>query len=112
MAKLKLVGLGVSLGLTSGKVLVVRNQSDLKRIKAQDIVVARRITLDWWAFLRKSQAIISETGAMTSHAACLAREIGIPCVVGVKNATLILHNGDLIKVNGSSGEIDVMHKRD
>jgi len=55
--------------------------------------------------LRKAEAIITEEGGMLSHAAIISRELNIPCIVGVKNATKILHNGDIIALNVRLGEI-------
>lgn len=100
-----LSGLGVSSGIVKGKVRIICNENDLEKIKKDEIVVARRITMPWWPYLRKSRAIISEMGGMTSHPSIIARELHIPCIVGVKKATSKLVNGNKIQVDGSTGEI-------
>jgi pyruvate,water dikinase len=55
--------------------------------------------------LRKARAIITDEGGITSHAAIIARELKIPCIIGTQNATRVLKDGDLLKVNADTGII-------
>ena len=78
---------------------------DLQSYPRDQILVTKGITPDWLNLLRHSKGIITEEGGMTSHAAILARELGIPAVVAAKNATRLINSGDTILIRGSSGEI-------
>lgn len=60
---------------------------------------------DYTILMNKACAIVTDEGGVTCHAAIVSRELGIPCIVGTKNATQILHNGDLIKVDAVQGII-------
>ncbi|MEA5572867.1 putative PEP-binding protein [Calothrix sp. UHCC 0171] len=69
------------------------------------IVVAPNITVDWLSLLCNASGIITEQGGMTSHAAILARELGIPSIVNVNRATELIENGEQLLVDGDTGEI-------
>lgn len=69
------------------------------------ILVAPNITVDWLPLLCKASGIITEQGGMTSHAAILARELGIPSIVNVNKATELIENGEQLLVDGDTGEI-------
>ena len=97
-------GLGVFPGTVQGEVQIIRSQRELNR-KINGIVVAERITIDWLPFLKNSKAIVSEIGGVTCHAAVIAREFRIPCVVGVRGITKRVRNGLMISVDGKTGEI-------
>ena len=63
-------------------------------------------------YITKAKAIIAETGGILSHSAIVSRELGIPCIVGVKNITKILKTGDEIELDLKTGEIKILeHKR-
>jgi pyruvate,water dikinase len=55
-----------------------------------------------------SQGLVSDIGGIMSHTAVVARELGIPCVVNTNNATPLLHTGDRIRINGSTGRIEIL----
>lgn len=69
------------------------------------IVVTTAIAPDWLPLLQHAAGFVTEHGGLTSHSAILARELGIPAVVSVANATQVLHTNDLIDLNGNRGEI-------
>src|SRR5690606_15787996 len=60
---------------------------------------------DWVPTLRRAAAIVTDGGGMTCHAAIVSRELGIPCVVGTREATSVLRSGELITVDGRTGKI-------
>ena len=69
------------------------------------ILVSKKITEDWLPLIQKAKGLITEEGGMTSHGAIIAREIGIPAIISVKNATQFLKTGEVILINGDRGEI-------
>jgi pyruvate,water dikinase len=58
---------------------------------------------DYMLAARKAAAIITDEGGITCHAAIIARELGIPCIIGTKIGTKVLHDGDLVEVNANHG---------
>jgi pyruvate,water dikinase len=98
-------GLPASPGVVVGTVSIIRSQKEISKIKNGDILVAPYTDPDFVPAMKKAKAIITEKGGRTSHAAIVARELGLPAIVGVKNATKILKDGTSIKVNGLTGNI-------
>lgn len=72
------------------------------------ILVAERTDPSWGYFFVGVKGIIIEKGSMLSHAAIISRELGIPCIINVKNATSILKSGMKVKMNGDTGEIEII----
>ena len=70
-----------------------------------DILVASATNVGWTPVFAKVSAIVTDIGAPLSHAAIVARECGIPAVVGCGNATTMLHTGDEVIVDGSAGTV-------
>jgi pyruvate,water dikinase len=60
---------------------------------------------DWVPFMRRAAAIVTDGGGMTSQAAIVCRELGLPCVVGTREATTRLRDGDPVTVDGAAGEV-------
>lgn len=102
---LLLKGDPASPGIKSGIPVVIFSPSEIGKIKKGDILVAPQTNPDFVPAMRKAEAIVTERGGRTSHAAIVSRELGIPAVVGVENATKILKHEKIITVNGSTGEI-------
>jgi len=100
-----LTGLGASPGIASGKIKIVRDLTDLEKIKQGDILVTRMTNPDMVVSMQKSAAIVTDEGGLTAHAAIVSREMGIPAVVGTREATIKLKEGEIITVDGSSGKI-------
>ncbi len=100
-----LEGLGASPGIASGVVKIIKDLADLGKIKTGDILVTSMTNPDMVVSMQKSSAIITDEGGLTAHAAIVSREMGIPAVVGTREATTKLKDGEIITVNGSSGKI-------
>lgn len=100
-----LKGLAASPGIGSGTVKIVRNLDDLEKIKKNDVLVTRMTNPDMVVAMQKAAAIVTDEGGVTSHAAIVSREMGIPCVVGTDKATKILKEGMEVTVNGFDGKI-------
>ncbi|MDT8334603.1 MAG: PEP/pyruvate-binding domain-containing protein, partial [Desulfurivibrionaceae bacterium] len=98
-------GVPVSPGIASGPVFIVRSDLDLLRFPKEAILVVEHPLPDWAALLPRAAAIISETGQVAAHLATVAREFGIPALFGVKGATSMFHNDQIITVDAAAGHI-------
>lgn len=101
-----LTGIKASPGQVQAKVAVVAdwtNQTEV--IPAGSILVTKIIAPQHISLIRQTAGIITEMGGKTSHAAIIARELNIPAIVAATNATQILHQGDLIYLNGNQGQV-------
>ncbi|MFZ3063027.1 MAG: phosphoenolpyruvate synthase [Actinomycetota bacterium] len=102
-------GLPASPGVVSGKVHVIDTVDKLKEFKEGEILVTEMTAPDWVPAMRKSKAIVTDSGGMTAHAAIVSREMGIPCVVGTKSkgpkATEVLKTGMDITVDAGNGVV-------
>lgn len=101
--KILLEGQGASPGVATGRVVIVSTVKDLGRINKGDIMVAKMTNPDMVPGMRKVSAIITDEGGMTCHAAIVSRELGTPAVVGTREATRILKEGDIVTVDGEKG---------
>jgi pyruvate,water dikinase len=100
-----LKGISASPGIGTGTVKILKSPKEIDKISKGDVLVAPMTSPDYVPAMKKAAAIVTDQGGMTSHAAIVSREMGIPCVVGTKNGTLILKDGDIVTVNGTTGEI-------
>jgi pyruvate, water dikinase len=100
-----LSGSPASPGMASGPVRVMEDATQIYKIVAGDILVAKMTTPDYVPAMKRAVAIITDQGGRTSHAAIVSRELSIPCVVGAPDATSILKDGQIITVDGSTGKI-------
>ncbi len=100
-----LTGLGASPGVSSGVVRIVHDLHELEKVKEGDVLVTEMTNPDMVVSMQKAAAIVTDEGGITSHAAIVSREMGIPAVVGTGNATKILKEGQIISVDGSSGYV-------
>jgi pyruvate,water dikinase len=103
--KLLLEGLGASPGVASGAVVIVKDPSEIDKVKQGDILVAEMTNPDYVPAMRRAAAILTDKGGRTSHAAIVSRELGIPAVVGSLHATTMLAVGEIITVDGFDGKI-------
>lgn len=108
----KVLANGISIGqkIGQGKVRIIDNPSKLSQFKAGEVLVTRITDPDWEPIMRIAGAIVTEQGGKTSHAAIVSRELGIPCLVGVKNARKILKKGELVTVSCAEGEEGYVYK--
>jgi pyruvate,water dikinase len=100
-----LTGAPASPGIGSGEVKIVRKSKEISKIKDGDVLVAKMTSPDYVPAMKKASAIITDEGGLTSHAAIVSRELGIPCVVGTKDATTKLKEGVIVTVDGEIGEV-------
>ena len=105
--KTVLTGQGVCAGVARGTVRIVRDPADPRFLEPGDILVAPITDPAWTPLFLAVAGVVVEVGAQQSHAAIVARELGIPSVVGVADATTRLIDGQTIEVDGSTGIVTV-----
>ena len=92
-------------GRVTGKVRVIESIDRIDEIEPGEILVTGATNIGWTSVFPKVSAIITDIGAPLSHAAIVAREFGIPAVVGCGNATTVLKTGDIVEVDGINGTV-------
>lgn len=102
----KITGTVASRGQARGRVVIVEGIKDLSKVKQGSILVAVATHPDYTIAMRKAAAIVTDEGGITSHAAIVAREFGIPCIVGTQNATKLLKDGDRVIVDAHAGIVE------
>jgi len=98
-------GLPAAPGSASGRVRVLHDPEEGNRLLDNEILVAPMTNPDWLPAIRRAAALVTETGGMTCHAAIVARELRVPCVVGARDATSILRDGQTVTVDGARGNV-------
>jgi len=95
-------------GVAKGKVTIVKDRSELHLVEQGDILVTRLTTPDFVVAMKKAAAIVTDLGGITSHAAITSRELKIPCIVGTRNATKILKQGEVVEIDANQGIIKIL----
>lgn len=90
-------------GKVSGKVSVVTDTSELDKVESGDILVTQMTFPSFISALHKAAAFVTDEGGITCHAAIVAREMKKPCIIGTKNATRVLKDGDIVEVDAERG---------
>ena len=98
-------GMAASPGLAHGPVRVLEENMSLDVVKEGDVLVTSMTSPDMVPAMTRAAAIVTDEGGMTCHAAIVARELGIPCIVGATNATKILKEGMVVTVDGKMGVV-------
>jgi pyruvate,water dikinase len=101
-------GIPVAPGVAVGRAVVIQSTEDLKRIRPNVIPICSRMRPVYSIVLQVARGIISERGGILSTAATIAREYGLPAVTGVRSAQLIISDGDLIKIDGTDGSVQIL----
>ena len=103
----KVTGLGASPGVVEGIARVVRTVEEFDEVRDGDILVCQMTNPAWVVLFTKIAGLVTDTGGTTSHPAVLAREFGIPAVIGTSVATQRIVTGDRLKVDGSTGLVEI-----
>jgi pyruvate,water dikinase len=98
-------GLGAGPGVASGPVRVVLAPEQGAALENGDVLVTRHTSPDWVPIMRRAAAIVTDSGGMTSHAAIVSRELGIPCIVGTRDGTRRLRNDTEVTVDAREGVV-------
>jgi len=104
-----LTGTGASPGTVEGRVVVVTDPAAAD-VEPGDILVAHATDPSWASIMFLCKALVVDIGGLLSHAAVVARELGIPCVMGTQQGTRVLRTGDLCRVDGSAGTVEVLER--
>jgi phosphoenolpyruvate synthase/pyruvate phosphate dikinase len=102
-----LVGLAVSAGVVEGRARVLSGMADAE-LDAGDILVTAFTDPSWTPLFVSIQALVTEVGGLMTHGAVIAREYGLPAVVGVENATRLIKDGQRIRVHGTDGYVEIL----
>lgn len=97
-------GLSIGEAVASGRACLIESPGDIARFVDGSILVTRTTDPDWVPIMKRAAAIITEHGGRTSHAAIISRELGLPAVVGARNAMAILHDQQEITVSCAEGD--------
>jgi len=98
-------GLGASPGIASGAARLVGKLDQLDKVGKGDIIVTEMTTPDMVPAMKRAAGIVTDEGGMTSHAAIVSRELGVPAVVGCGNATTVLGDGQVVTLDGEKGSV-------
>ena len=110
LSKKFLEGIPTSNGVVEGEALVI--DDICKNYNVKDKILITKMTDPGWVFLLvNAKGVISEKGSILSHTAIISREIGIPSIVSVEDATLIIHTGDYLKMDAYNGKIEIKKRR-
>ncbi|MBW1997104.1 MAG: hypothetical protein JRJ29_03960 [Deltaproteobacteria bacterium] len=99
-------------GVVEGPARVVMDYQDFQKVKAGEILVCPYTGTAWTPLFVKIAGVVTDTGGMLTHAAIAAREYNIPAVVGTWNATNSIRDGDIIRIDGNTGIVDVIKRMD
>ncbi|MGZ9584276.1 phosphoenolpyruvate synthase [Paenibacillus marinisediminis] len=102
-----IAGLPVSSGVIEGRARVILNMEDAN-LEEGDILVTSFTDPGWTPLFVAIQGLVTEVGGLMTHGAVIAREYGLPAVVGVENATRLINDGQRIRVNGTEGYIEIL----
>jgi pyruvate,water dikinase len=100
-----MVGIPASAGRAVGPVRIVRDVADFDRVETGDILVASMTTPAWTPLFGRVAGVVTDNGGVGAHASIVAREYGVPAVVGLGDATLRLRDGDVVEVDGGAGSV-------
>ncbi|MFP4015474.1 MAG: phosphoenolpyruvate synthase [Halanaerobiales bacterium] len=103
-------GLAIGEAIAAGKVQIIKDPDDIDRFEEGSILVTGMTDPDWVPIMKKAAGIITEHGGRTSHAAIVSRELRVPAVVGIQEATGILENGQEITLSCAEGERGIIYQ--
>ncbi|PFG41112.1 pyruvate,water dikinase [Georgenia soli] len=101
-------GLPASSGVVEGTARVVVSPEEFDQVQKREIVVCRMTSPAWVVLFTKIGGLVTDAGGMASHPAVVSREFSIPAVVGTSDATRRIKTGDRIRVNGSTGQVEIL----
>jgi pyruvate,water dikinase len=101
-------GFAASSGVVEGPARIVKSVEEISRLRKGDILVCQVTNPTWAPIFQKIVAAVSDIGGSMSHAAIVAREYGLPAVVGTGNATSRIKDGQMIRVDGGRGIVTIL----
>ncbi len=107
-ASKRLRGLAASRGVVEGKVRILRNPAQAADFVSGEVLVVAAADTGWAPLFLAASGVVTELGGPLSHAAIILREYGVPAVVNVTDATRSLHDGDLVRLDGDAGTVEIL----
>jgi pyruvate, water dikinase len=98
-------GFGASPGVATGIARILRGSAEMDKLKAGEVLVTSMTTPDMVPAMSQASAIVTDEGGITCHAAIVSRELGVPCVVGTREATKVIADGAEVTVDGKAGMV-------
>ncbi len=108
--ELLLEGRAIGQRIGAGPVSLIKDPSEMSRVKEGDVLVTDMTDPDWEPIMKRAAAIVTNRGGRTCHAAIIARELGIPAIVGCGNATELLNDGDEVTVSCAEGDAGKIYR--
>jgi len=105
-----LTGLSVGNKIGAGKAHVIKSADDIGTFKSGEVLITEKTDPDWEPIMKIASAIVTNKGGRTAHAAIVARELGIPAIVGTENGTELIGDGIDVTVSCAEGEVGKVYK--
>jgi phosphoenolpyruvate synthase/pyruvate phosphate dikinase len=105
-----LKGIPASYGMAEGPATVISSHKDLEKVKSDTILACSHMSRDLTLIFLLLKAIVADHGSMLANAAIIAREYAIPTVVGVETATEAIHDGDIIRADGTLDLVEIISR--
>lgn len=106
----EVAGVGASPGIVEGRVKIVLDAGAETDVEADDILVCPVTDPSWVSLMMLAGALVIDIGGTASHGAIVARELGVPCVIGTSTGTTDLRDGDLVRVDGAAGVVTILDR--
>lgn len=103
-------GFSANGGKVKGIVRVILGSKDFHKLNPGDILVTTMTSVDFVPIMERAAAFVTNEGGITSHASIVAREMNKPCIIGTKNATQVLKDGDEVEVNADAGVVQIIQR--
>ena len=97
-------------GMIKGRAKVCLDKNEIGKVKRGDILVTQFTTPDFVPAMEKAAAIVADQGGLSSHAAIVSRELGVPCVIATQNGTRIIHDNDLLEIDARKGIVRILKR--
>ena len=107
----ELVGSAAYRGQVKGTIQIIRSEKDFPTFKRGNILVTSMTRPEFVPLMKRASAIITDEGGVTCHAAIVSRELKLPCITGTKNATRVLHDGDVVEVDAEKGIVRILERK-
>ncbi|MDH5497863.1 MAG: phosphoenolpyruvate synthase [Nitrospira sp.] len=108
--KVLVEGRSVGDKIAQGPVRVIKSVQQIQEFQAGEVLVTDKTDPDWEPIMKKAQAIVTNRGGRTCHAAIVSRELGLPAIVGTEHATDLLHDGQLVTVSCAEGDTGYVYE--
>jgi pyruvate,water dikinase len=104
----EVMGLAASPGIAEGTARLVQSLDEFDQVRDGEILVCRMTNPAWVVLFTKIAGLVTDAGGVAAHPAVVSREFGIPAVVGTSTATQRINTGDRVRVNGSTGVVEIL----